>query len=169
MNFFSVQFLFKMAVWFLLFFSRQSEHLEVLFVIFKTFNVFFRHKFNFEKFKKLLKIFFLLSLIKPGDTQVVETPRREMEVIKGQMVVLHAWYSPNSDVSENTVMWQFNGNGSKPVRSWKEKNLLGSTGLLTPFWPLVGKTKESFKGIIIQYSVLANPAAVVKVLSVHVL
>lgn len=63
------------------------------------------------------KTFFFRSLVMPGDTQTVEIPRGEMEVVKGQMVVLHAWYSPNSDVSENTVMWQFTGNGSKPVRS----------------------------------------------------
>ncbi|XP_034556845.1 endothelial cell-selective adhesion molecule isoform X2 [Notolabrus celidotus] len=38
-----------------------------------------------------------------------------MEVVKGQMVVLHAWYSPNSDISKNTVVWHFTGNESKQV------------------------------------------------------
>ncbi|TWW77069.1 Endothelial cell-selective adhesion molecule [Takifugu flavidus] len=50
-----------------------------------------------------------------SDTQGVEIPRREMEVVKGQVAVLHAWYSPSSDISKNSVTWQFNTNGSKPV------------------------------------------------------
>lgn len=39
-----------------------------------------------------------------------------MEVVKGQVAVLHAWYSPGSDISKNSVTWQFLGNRSKPVR-----------------------------------------------------
>lgn len=39
-----------------------------------------------------------------------------MEVVKGQVAVLHAWYSPSSDISKNSVTWQFDTNGSKPVR-----------------------------------------------------
>uniref|UniRef100_A0A3Q3MDR5 Endothelial cell adhesion molecule b n=1 Tax=Mastacembelus armatus TaxID=205130 RepID=A0A3Q3MDR5_9TELE len=31
-------------------------------------------------------------------------PRSEMEVVRGQMVVLHAWYSPHSDISKNSVI-----------------------------------------------------------------
>ncbi|TMS07883.1 Endothelial cell-selective adhesion molecule, partial [Larimichthys crocea] len=50
-----------------------------------------------------------------GDTQKVEIPRGEMEVVKGQVVVLHAWYSPNSDISKNSVIWNFVGNESKQV------------------------------------------------------
>ncbi|XP_040038908.1 endothelial cell-selective adhesion molecule isoform X3 [Gasterosteus aculeatus] len=38
-----------------------------------------------------------------------------MEVVKGQMVVLHAWYSPNSDISKNSVVWLFTGKKSKQV------------------------------------------------------
>lgn len=68
----------------------------------------------------------------PGDTQSVEIPRGEMEVVKGQMVVLHAWYSPNSDVSQNTVTWQFVGNGTKPVRSRKGKSA-GMNRTVNPF------------------------------------
>uniref|UniRef100_A0A3B5B0N0 Endothelial cell-selective adhesion molecule-like n=1 Tax=Stegastes partitus TaxID=144197 RepID=A0A3B5B0N0_9TELE len=49
------------------------------------------------------------------DTQKVEFPKKEMEVVRGQMVVLHAWYSPNSDISKNTVVWHFKGNESKQV------------------------------------------------------
>lgn len=55
-------------------------------------------------------------MVLPGDTQVVEIPRREMEVVKGQIAVLQAWYSPGSDISKNSVTWQFYVNGSKPVR-----------------------------------------------------
>ncbi|XP_053176189.1 endothelial cell-selective adhesion molecule [Scomber japonicus] len=51
----------------------------------------------------------------PCDTQKVEIPRGEIEVVKGQMVVLHAWYSPNSDISKNSVVWHFVGNESKQV------------------------------------------------------
>ncbi|KAK2847415.1 hypothetical protein Q5P01_010414 [Channa striata] len=46
---------------------------------------------------------------------MVEIPRREMEVVRGQMVVLQAWYSPHSDISKNTVIWHFVGNESKQV------------------------------------------------------
>lgn len=46
----------------------------------------------------------------------MEIPRGEMEVVKGQIAVLHAWYSPGSDISKNSVTWQFFGNGTKPVR-----------------------------------------------------
>ncbi|MEQ2161539.1 hypothetical protein GOODEAATRI_010592, partial [Goodea atripinnis] len=49
------------------------------------------------------------------DTRKVEMPSREMEVVKGQMVVLQAWYSPSSDISQNTVIWHFTGNDSKQV------------------------------------------------------
>ncbi|MEQ2262555.1 hypothetical protein XENORESO_015780 [Xenotaenia resolanae] len=51
----------------------------------------------------------------PCDTRKVEMPSREMEVVKGQMVVLQAWYSPSSDISQNTVIWHFTGNDSKQV------------------------------------------------------
>ncbi|XP_073342138.1 endothelial cell-selective adhesion molecule, partial [Pagrus major] len=51
----------------------------------------------------------------PCDTQAVEIPRGEMEVVKGQMAVLQAWYSPTSEISKNSVTWQFFGNGTKPV------------------------------------------------------
>ncbi|XP_034025006.1 endothelial cell-selective adhesion molecule [Thalassophryne amazonica] len=51
----------------------------------------------------------------PCDAHRVEIPRREMEVVRGQMVVLQAWYSPNSDISMNSVVWYFVGNDSKQV------------------------------------------------------
>ncbi|XP_061915889.1 endothelial cell-selective adhesion molecule [Entelurus aequoreus] len=50
-----------------------------------------------------------------GDTHKVEIPQEEMEVVKGQMVVLHAWYTPISDISKNSVIWHFTGNQSKQV------------------------------------------------------
>uniref|UniRef100_H3DFH7 Endothelial cell adhesion molecule b n=1 Tax=Tetraodon nigroviridis TaxID=99883 RepID=H3DFH7_TETNG len=56
----------------------------------------------------------LLCVGLPGDAQAVEIPRAEMEVVKGQMAVLHAWYSPGSDISKNSVTWQIFGNGTKP-------------------------------------------------------
>lgn len=58
----------------------------------------------------------------PGDNQKVEIPKGEMEVVKGQMVMLQAWYSPNSDISKNSVVWLFMGNGSEQVRRSKHKS-----------------------------------------------
>uniref|UniRef100_UPI0037E8AB48 endothelial cell-selective adhesion molecule n=1 Tax=Semicossyphus pulcher TaxID=241346 RepID=UPI0037E8AB48 len=65
--------------------------------------------------KTRLRAVMMLIWISQGDTHKVEIPRGEMEVVKGQMVVLHAWYSPNSDISKNTVVWHFTGNESKQV------------------------------------------------------
>ncbi|XP_038550009.1 endothelial cell-selective adhesion molecule [Micropterus salmoides] len=65
--------------------------------------------------KRRLRATLMLIWIFQGDTHKVEIPRREMEVVKGQMVVLQAWYSPNSDISKNSVLWQFMGNESKQV------------------------------------------------------
>ncbi|XP_070826849.1 endothelial cell-selective adhesion molecule isoform X1 [Chaetodon auriga] len=57
----------------------------------------------------------MLIWILQGDTQKVEIPRGEMEVVRGQVVVLQAWYSPSSDISKNSVTWLFVGNETKPV------------------------------------------------------
>ncbi|XP_077467548.1 endothelial cell-selective adhesion molecule isoform X2 [Stigmatopora argus] len=62
-----------------------------------------------------LRTLMMFWWILQGDSNKVEIPREEMEVVKGQMVVLHAWYSPNSDISKNTVVWHFTGNESKQV------------------------------------------------------
>ncbi|XP_027900474.1 endothelial cell-selective adhesion molecule [Xiphophorus couchianus] len=65
--------------------------------------------------KRKLRAMLMLIWIFPGDTRKVEMPSREMEVVKGQLVVLQAWYSPSSDISQNTVIWHFTGNDSKQV------------------------------------------------------
>ncbi|XP_037324387.1 endothelial cell-selective adhesion molecule [Pungitius pungitius] len=65
--------------------------------------------------KRRLRVTLLLMWIFQGDTKEVEIPIGEMEVVKGQMVVLHAWYSPNSDISKNSVVWLFTGKKSKQV------------------------------------------------------
>ncbi|KAM9734071.1 endothelial cell-selective adhesion molecule isoform 4-T4 [Menidia menidia] len=65
--------------------------------------------------KRRFRAMLMLIWIFPGDTQKVEMPSKEMEVVRGQMVVLQAWYSPNSDISHNTVIWHFTGNDSKQV------------------------------------------------------
>ncbi|XP_051933482.1 endothelial cell-selective adhesion molecule isoform X2 [Hippocampus zosterae] len=62
-----------------------------------------------------LRALMIIWWIVQGDSQKVEIPREEMEVVKGQMVVLQAWYSPSSDISKNTVIWHFIGNESKQV------------------------------------------------------
>uniref|UniRef100_A0A3Q0RFL7 Endothelial cell adhesion molecule b n=1 Tax=Amphilophus citrinellus TaxID=61819 RepID=A0A3Q0RFL7_AMPCI len=59
-----------------------------------------------------------------GDTKKVEFPRKEMEVVQGQMVVLQAWYSPSTDISKNSVIWYFSGNESKQVGMPKQCNVV---------------------------------------------
>ncbi|XP_010890537.2 endothelial cell-selective adhesion molecule isoform X2 [Esox lucius] len=83
----------------------------------------------------------LLSLlwIFQGDSQRVEIPRREMEVVKGQMVVLQAWYSPTSDISRNSIIWNFMANESKLVISYSN----GEPGIGSPeFRKRVGFSKS---------------------------
>eukprot|EP00063_Salmo_salar_P095482 XP_014070317.1 PREDICTED: endothelial cell-selective adhesion molecule-like isoform X2 [Salmo salar] len=70
----------------------------------------------------------LLLWIFQGDSQRVEMPRREMEVVKGQMVVLQAWYSPTSDIGRNSVIWNFMANDSKQVISYSN----GEPGIGSP-------------------------------------
>nr|XP_057935783.1 endothelial cell-selective adhesion molecule isoform X3 [Doryrhamphus excisus] len=62
-----------------------------------------------------LRALLMFLWIFQGDSHKVEIPREEMEVVKGQMVVLHAWYTPVSDISKNSVIWHFTGNQSKQV------------------------------------------------------
>ncbi|XP_049582652.1 endothelial cell-selective adhesion molecule isoform X3 [Syngnathus scovelli] len=62
-----------------------------------------------------LRALIVIWWIVQGDSQKVEIPQQEMEVVKGQMVVLQAWYSPISDISKNTIIWHFIGNHSKQV------------------------------------------------------
>ncbi|KAM9317606.1 endothelial cell-selective adhesion molecule [Pholidichthys leucotaenia] len=62
-----------------------------------------------------LRLVLMLMWTFQGDTKKVEFPRKEMEVVEGQMVVLQAWYSPSSDISKNSVIWHFTGNESKQV------------------------------------------------------
>lgn len=68
-----------------------------------------------------------------GDSHKVEIPREEMEVVKGQMVVLQAWYSPSSDISKNTVIWHFIGNESKQVRRKLKKHTHTHTKMCLSF------------------------------------
>ncbi|CAB1417620.1 unnamed protein product [Pleuronectes platessa] len=65
--------------------------------------------------KTKLRALLLFMWMTQGDTHKVEIPRAELEVVKGEMVVLQAWYSPNSDISRNSVIWQFMGNKSRQV------------------------------------------------------
>ncbi|XP_055081966.1 endothelial cell-selective adhesion molecule [Periophthalmus magnuspinnatus] len=57
----------------------------------------------------------LLMWIIQGDTEGVEIPTKEIEVVKGRMVTLQAWYSPSLDISKNVVIWTFETNKSTPV------------------------------------------------------
>lgn len=61
-----------------------------------------------------------------GDSQRVEMPRKDMEAIKGQTVVLEAWYTPTSVIKKNTVIWNFMASDSKQVsdKCWQQKILI---------------------------------------------
>ncbi|KAG9265397.1 endothelial cell-selective adhesion molecule-like isoform X1 [Astyanax mexicanus] len=74
----------------------------------------------------LLSLSLLWAL--PGDLQKVEMPRKDMEVIKGQMVVLEAWYTPTSPIEKNTVIWNFMANDSKQIISYTS----GQIGMGSP-------------------------------------
>lgn len=88
-----------------------------------------------------------------------------MEAVKGQMVVLHAWYSPKSDISKNCVTWQFFGNGTKPVRKSEHERAV----ICSIVDPAEKREDSPDKGIIIQYSVLADPPTTeVKVLRLQI-
>uniref|UniRef100_A0A3B4AAM0 Ig-like domain-containing protein n=1 Tax=Periophthalmus magnuspinnatus TaxID=409849 RepID=A0A3B4AAM0_9GOBI len=50
------------------------------------------------------------------DTEGVEIPTKEIEVVKGRMVTLQAWYSPSLDISKNVVIWTFETNKATPKR-----------------------------------------------------
>lgn len=67
-----------------------------------------------------------------GDSQRVEMPRMDVEVIKGQMVVLEAWYTPTSVIEKNAVIWNFMASDSKQVsdKCWQQKYTDFSTWLL---------------------------------------
>ncbi|XP_064158033.1 endothelial cell-selective adhesion molecule [Anguilla rostrata] len=78
------------------------------------------------------KLSALLSLLMiwafTGDSQRVEIPRKDMEVIEGQTVVLQAWYTPTSEISKNTVIWNFMANDSTQVISYSS----GQIGIGSP-------------------------------------
>ncbi|KAJ7995512.1 hypothetical protein DPEC_G00245350 [Dallia pectoralis] len=74
--------------------------------------------------RALLTLLWILQ----GDSQRVEIPRKEMEVVEGQMVVLEAWYSPSSDISRNSIIWNFMANESKLVISYSN----GEQGIGNP-------------------------------------
>ncbi|KAJ8366211.1 hypothetical protein AAFF_G00365380, partial [Aldrovandia affinis] len=54
----------------------------------------------------------------PCDSERVEIPRKDMEVVEGQTVVLQAWYTPTSDIEKNTIIWNFMAEDSKQVISY---------------------------------------------------
>ncbi|XP_063062291.1 endothelial cell-selective adhesion molecule [Engraulis encrasicolus] len=64
----------------------------------------------------------------PGDSQRVEMPRKELEVVQGQTVVLQAWYSPTTTIDRNTISWSFTANDSKQIISYTS----GEIGLGSP-------------------------------------
>ncbi|KAA0701912.1 Endothelial cell-selective adhesion molecule [Triplophysa tibetana] len=55
-------------------------------------------------------------------------PRKDMEGIVGQMVVLEAWYTPTSALEKNTVIWTFMANNTKQIISYSSGQIgIGST------------------------------------------
>ncbi|XP_051520778.1 endothelial cell-selective adhesion molecule isoform X1 [Myxocyprinus asiaticus] len=73
-------------------------------------------------------LFLTLLWVSPGDSQWVEIPRKDMEVVMGQMVVLEAWYTPTTPIDKNTVIWNFMANESKQIISYTAGQIgMGST------------------------------------------
>ncbi|KAJ8368293.1 hypothetical protein SKAU_G00083210 [Synaphobranchus kaupii] len=66
--------------------------------------------------------------ILPCDSQRVEIPRKDMEVIEGRTVVLQAWYTPTTEIEKNIIVWNFMANDSKQVISYTS----GLTGSGSP-------------------------------------
>ncbi|XP_059389226.1 endothelial cell-selective adhesion molecule-like isoform X1 [Carassius carassius] len=63
-----------------------------------------------------------------GDSQRVEVPQKDVEVVMGQMVVLKAWYTPTTSIEKNAVIWTFMANHSKQVISYFSGQIgIGST------------------------------------------
>ncbi|XP_053502556.1 endothelial cell-selective adhesion molecule isoform X3 [Ictalurus furcatus] len=55
-------------------------------------------------------------------------PRKDMEAIKGQTVVLEAWYTPTSVIKKNTVIWNFMASDSKQIISYSSGEIgIGSS------------------------------------------
>ncbi|KAG7322122.1 hypothetical protein KOW79_014980 [Hemibagrus wyckioides] len=69
-----------------------------------------------------------LRLFPAGDSQKVEMPKKDVEAIKGQMVVLEAWYTPTSIIEKNTVIWNFMASDSKQIISYSSGEIgIGSS------------------------------------------
>lgn len=66
---------------------------------------------------------FLSVFLYPGIVAQLEMPQTSMDVIKGRMVTLKASYSTalGSDVSSNTVLWNFVTNNTQLVRKGNGK------------------------------------------------
>ncbi|XP_057207192.1 endothelial cell-selective adhesion molecule isoform X1 [Triplophysa rosa] len=78
--------------------------------------------------RPLTFLFLTLLWVLSGDSQWVEMPRKDMEGIVGQMVVLEAWYTPTSAIEKNTVIWTFMANKTKQIISYSSGQIgIGST------------------------------------------
>lgn len=68
-----------------------------------------------------LVFFSLPCSLYPGTLAEIQMPQTSIDVIKGQMVVLRASYitAQNSDLSANTVLWNFVSNSTQLVRKWR--------------------------------------------------
>ncbi|XP_035482033.1 endothelial cell adhesion molecule a [Scophthalmus maximus] len=71
----------------------------------------------------LLSVTFLWGL--SGALAQIQMPQPSIDVIKGQMVVLKASYStaPGSDLSTNTILWNFVSNKSKLIISYTKGSM----------------------------------------------
>lgn len=85
-------------------------------------------------------IFFnsLSSFLHPGIWAQIQMPQTSMNVTKGQMVVLRASYTtePGSDLSTNTILWNFVSDNTQLVRKWME-DLTNSPMWKTSTWCLL--------------------------------
>ncbi|XP_053362908.1 endothelial cell-selective adhesion molecule-like isoform X2 [Clarias gariepinus] len=77
-----------------------------------------------------LGVFLVVTLLRlfPGDSQRVEMPKKDIEAIKGQMVVLEAWYTPTSVIEKNTVIWNFKAREYKNIITYSSGEIgIGSS------------------------------------------
>ncbi|TSX58303.1 Endothelial cell-selective adhesion molecule [Bagarius yarrelli] len=56
-------------------------------------------------------------------SQRVEMPRKYIEAVEGQAVLLEAWYTPTSLIRKNTVIWTFMANDFKQIINYSSEEI----------------------------------------------
>ncbi|KAM4620956.1 endothelial cell adhesion molecule a [Polymixia lowei] len=75
--------------------------------------------------RKLILLCFTSLWLLSGVWAQIQMPQTSMEVIKGQKVVLRAWYTPTpgSDTNTNTILWNFVTNSTKLIISYTKGSI----------------------------------------------